>query len=123
MSEIRANTISDAAGTGPVTLTGQSAAKTFAYFDQSTLTLGASLNVSSTTDSATGVFALNFSSAYAAYTDRAITGCAIESAARVLFLSGPDDASTTACLMYTTDAAATGYDANRSGVAIHGDLA
>jgi len=33
MSEIRATTISNAAGTGPITLTGQSAAKAWVNFN------------------------------------------------------------------------------------------
>tara|TARA_R100001463_G_scaffold43942_3_gene91465 strand:+ start:2473 stop:2841 length:369 start_codon:yes stop_codon:yes gene_type:complete len=53
LSEIRATTISDAAGTGPVTLTKQSAAK--AYFSSSTEgTADKSLNISSGTDNGAG---------------------------------------------------------------------
>ena len=66
MSEIRATTISDAAGTGPITLTGQSAAKAWVNFNQSgTDTINNSLNVSSLTDSGTGLTYINFSSAMA----------------------------------------------------------
>lgn len=66
MSEIRANTISDAAGTGPVTLTKQSAAKAWASVDQRSggATLLKSFNVSSVTDNATGDFSLSFSSSF-----------------------------------------------------------
>ena len=59
MSEIRATTISDAAGTGPIALTKQSAAKMFAIADQSALTVIDSLNTSSITDSATGRLQFN----------------------------------------------------------------
>jgi len=61
MSEIRATTISDLVGTGPVTLTGQSAAKAYGLFDQrgsvlGTATAGAdSLLISSVTDVAEGL--------------------------------------------------------------------
>jgi hypothetical protein len=66
MSEIRANTISDAAGTGPVTLTKQSAAKAWVNFDGTgTPAVTNSLNVSSITDLATGRFTINVTSAFA----------------------------------------------------------
>ena len=52
MSDIRANTISDAAGTGPIALTKQVAAKVWARYDGAS-TLLDSFNVSSTTDGST----------------------------------------------------------------------
>ena len=65
MSEIRATTISDAAGTGPITLTKQAAAKAFANFDGTgALTIRSSLNGSSITDNGTGRHALNFTSSF-----------------------------------------------------------
>ena len=56
MSEIRANTVSNAAGTGPVTLTGQYAAKVWGSLDQDTTghPVYDSFNVSSTTDNSLG---------------------------------------------------------------------
>ena len=60
MSEIRATTISDAAGTGPITLTAQSAAKVFVNANHSTNTIQESLNVSSLTDNATGQMTFTF---------------------------------------------------------------
>jgi hypothetical protein len=66
MSEIRANTISDAAGTGPVTLTGQYAAKAWASWNMAgTPAFRSSGNVSSITDNGTGDQTLNFTSALA----------------------------------------------------------
>ena len=64
MSDIRANTISDAAGTGPITLTKQSAAKAWAHVDQeaSASSVKDSLNVSSITDNGTAKTAINFNS-------------------------------------------------------------
>jgi len=63
MSEIRANTISDAAGTGPVTLTKQSAAKAWVTFDGTgTVAINDSFNISSLTDRGTGLYRTNFSS-------------------------------------------------------------
>jgi len=66
MSEIRTNTISNAAGTGPVTLTGQSAAKAWVNFNGTgTIAIRESLNVGSITDNGTGDYTINFSSALA----------------------------------------------------------
>jgi hypothetical protein len=63
LSEIRANTISDAAGTGPITLTKQSAAKVWVNFDGTgTIAVRDSMNVSSLTDIGTGLYILNYSS-------------------------------------------------------------
>ena len=64
MSEIRATTISDAAGTGPITLTGQSAAKAWVY-QQNGHTLIASFNISSTTDNSIGNYSHDLTSAMA----------------------------------------------------------
>lgn len=55
MSEFRVNTLSDAAGTGPVTLTKQSAAKTFCNWDNNgTISVTKGFNVSSVTDISVG---------------------------------------------------------------------
>ena len=66
MSEIRATTISNAAGTGPATLTGQSAAKAWVYFNQLNVIVSQSFNISSVTDSATGDARHNLSNAMSA---------------------------------------------------------
>jgi hypothetical protein len=64
MSEIRANTISDAAGTGPVTLTGQYAAKAWVNFNGTgTVAIRESGNVASITDNDTGDYTVNFTTA------------------------------------------------------------
>ena len=64
MSEIRATTVSDIAGTGPVALTGQYAAKAWINFNGSgTVAIRQSGNVSSITDNGTGIYGLNFSTA------------------------------------------------------------
>ena len=64
MSEIRANTISDAAGTGPVTLTGQFAAKAWVNFNGTgTVAIRESGNVTSITDNGTGDYTVNFTTA------------------------------------------------------------
>ena len=67
MSEIRANTISDAAGTGPVTLTKQSAAKAWVNFNGTgTIAARDSFNVSSLTDRGTGRYTVSFANSFGA---------------------------------------------------------
>jgi nicotinamide mononucleotide (NMN) deamidase PncC len=64
MSSIRATTISDLAGTGPATLTGQYAAKAWVNFNGTgTPAIRESGNVSSTTDNDTGNYSINFATA------------------------------------------------------------
>ena len=64
MSEIRATTISDSAGTGPITLTGQSAAKAWGAANMSTTALRTNnFNVSSLTDGGTGRARFNLTNA------------------------------------------------------------
>lgn len=65
MSEIRATTISDAAGTGPITLTGQSASKAWANWTQISNTIVDSFNYSSYTDNGTGRSELSFTNSMA----------------------------------------------------------
>jgi len=62
LSEIRATTISDAAGTGPIALTGQSAAKAWVNFNAQTPAIRDSFNSSSLTDNGTGQYYTNWSS-------------------------------------------------------------
>ena len=64
MSEIRATTISDLAGTGPATLTGQYAAKAWVNFNGTgTVAIRQSGNVSSITDNGTGYYTVSFATA------------------------------------------------------------
>ena len=77
MSEIRATTISDAAGTGPITLTGQSAAK--AWIDHSSAAVvNDSLNVSSLTDNSTGNHTVNLTNSFNAATSYAVSVTAMD---------------------------------------------
>ena len=62
MSEIRVTTVSDTAGTGPVTLTKQSAAKVWVNFNGGgTIATRDSFNVASLTDDAAGRYTVNIS--------------------------------------------------------------
>jgi hypothetical protein len=69
MSEIRAATVSNLAGTGPVTLTKQAAPKVYYDVDQSSNVIIGSFNVSSFTDVSTGVYTVTFTNAFASTTD------------------------------------------------------
>ena len=68
MSEIRVTTVSNAAGTGPVTLTKQHAAKAWAQVDGDPVGLNASFNVASATDVAAGRFDIAFTNNMSAAT-------------------------------------------------------
>lgn len=77
MSEIRATTISDLAGTGPATLTKQSAAKAWVNFNgQGTIAARDSFNVASLTDNGTGNYTVNIASAFASADRQCGTACA-----------------------------------------------
>ena len=65
MSEIRVTTVSDTAGTGPVTLTKQNSAKAFCGWSGTSNAITDSLNISSITDVGTGLYTTNYSSAFA----------------------------------------------------------
>jgi len=130
LSEIRANTISDAAGTGPVTLTKQSAAKAWGRF--ASATVYDSFNVSSATDYGTGDEGVSFTSAFdnIFYSTGAISQ-AVSALAYVTSLM--DNANyrtkTTSHFTYrlawasTVAASTTFYDDGQAAIIVHGDLA
>ena len=59
-SVLNVDTIADKAGSGPVALTKQHAAKAWGHFEGSDATLDDSFNTSSLTDNGTGDFSANF---------------------------------------------------------------
>ena len=73
MSEIRATTISDAAGTGPITLTKQSAAKATVDCTPAGV-INTSFNVSSAIDGSTGLTTINLTSSLASALETVIVG-------------------------------------------------
>ena len=75
MSEIRATTISNAAGTGPITMTGQSAAKAWCTLDMTTAALDASFNCSSLTDIAVGRFTIDLTASMSATSYAVASSC------------------------------------------------
>ena len=60
-SVLNVDTIADKAGTGPVGLTKQSAAKAWCYISSSGTVVSDSLNIGSVTDNGTGSYQPNFS--------------------------------------------------------------
>jgi len=121
MSEIRAATVSNLAGTGPVTLTGQYAAKAWVNFNGTgTVAIGASGNVSSITDNGTGLYTINFTAALA---DTSFAANVTSknpynsSAGEMIGLSGGGITTTTVQVRNATIGAS--YDANPVGVSIH----
>ena len=112
MSELRANTISDAAGTGPVTLTGQYAAKAWVNFNGTgTVAIRDSGNVSSITDLGTGLYDVNFTTAMddANYAGLATVSehSGVTSDCNVILSSGQP---ATSCEVVCRSAGSTSYD-------------
>lgn len=126
MSEIRATTISDAAGTGPITLTGQSAAKAWVNFDGTgTIAARDSVNVASLVDNNTGDYTVNFSNAFSA-ADYAKSGIASSDGAAITILSEKATANTltTSCTVIARVTNTAGArDPEINNLIFHGDLA
>lgn len=64
MSTLKADTIVASDGSSPVTLTKQSAAKAWVLYDQTNNTNRGSDNISSITDTSTGLFTLNYTNSF-----------------------------------------------------------
>jgi len=122
LSNIRVGTISGVNGTDPVTLTKQSAVKTFVLYDQTAPSIGSSLNVSSMSDDATGSFEINFSTNYASQSERCFTSCGVAKGASLLFVSGPNDTSVNKGGFESINASGSNHD-GFIGLSVHGDLA
>ena len=128
MSEIKATTISDSAGTGPITLTAQSAAKMWCQWDNTgTFTTKETFNTSSLTDTATGrttiAIASNMSSAdYCSQAQSCEPG-----ASSTLYVGNIDTQTASSIEMRGRDAnssSVTGLDDNTyNAVTSFGDLA
>ena len=127
MSEIRATTISDAAGTGPITLTGQSAAKAWVNYDmRSTASIQNSENISTLIDQGNGDATLTFTSAfnYSTYGVGAISGR--QGGASSCFNRANDNTtapSASALRLIAVGDNGTAYDVATNGAIFHGDLA
>ena len=130
MSEIRATTISDSAGTGPITLTSQNAAKCYACTTSQTSILE-SFNTSSMTDTSTGNGDMNWTSAMSSanYSSPANTSYVSSSGAYCVThgdASGYQNRTASKWYfrtVYSNSSSSAFYDSFRGSVTIHGDLA
>jgi len=122
MSTIRADTLTDAAGTGPAALTSQWAARATVNYNQSTPAIISSQNISSVDDDSAGNFGVNYTNAFGAAT-YVVTGATGANAGTPGVL-GPDLAlATGATEMRSTNTSGTGADFDANGIATFGDLA
>ena len=120
MSEIRATTISDAAGTGPITLTKQSAAKAWVNFDGTgTVAVRDSQGVSGLVDIGTGQIQVNFTSAMSTNYNYGITSCSNDIIADIY---GGQNISTS-FRTYMINLSGANIDLAYAFYTIHGDLA
>jgi hypothetical protein len=128
MSEIRATTISDLAGTGPATLTKQSAAKAHVLYNQTSPSILNSLNVSSLTDNSAGKGIINFTSAMASadsFNGASMMNTRDPSTFYAVSIARDDQSASSHTFQtgYTNDAFGEFFDAVRGGITYHGDLA
>ena len=132
MSEIRANTISNAAGTGPIDLYKQSAAKAFMLFNgySGVNSIDVSLNISSVTDDGAGNYISNFSSAMDATAKYAIAVCSNDLSWGAKQTEAGSNGGTTRTASSVTlrtfsgsGSTSNASDAQRSSLLVHGDLA
>ncbi len=122
MSEIRANTISDAAGTGPIDLYKQSAAKASVTMDSGAVIQGSSsTNISSTSDQGVGDYRINFTNSFNSlwgYSGNTTSNSNDDALALFKHVSS----SQVQVIIINTSAAPAKYDKPSDTVA-HGDLA
>ena len=126
-SVLNVDTIADKAGTGPVALTKQSAAKAYSLWDMGDLSgtggttgIDTSFNVSSMDDDGAGDFGINFTNSFSSVNYTA-TSATSGGARRVLTRSGTVTASAMDGL--TRNDSNANSDASGCSVIIHGDLA
>ena len=123
MSEIRATTISDETGNGPIALTKQSAAKAWNNFNGTgTVTIRGSFGVSSIADISTGRYDTNLTNAMSSTDDAVAGGHAGQSSALFGAAVRYGFQTTSKYNQYTGDNA-TISDVEFVFVTIHGDLA
>ena len=126
MSDIRANTISDASGNGPINLTGQSAAKAWINFDGTATTgtssmtsVRGSLNISGVVDVTTGASDVSYTNNFANVNYATTIG----STAPYSLLFGQTNYTASTIRMNTRDASGNDTDAAIVAFMAVGDLA
>lgn len=126
MSELRVGTLSDAAGTGPATLTGQYAAKAWVNFNGTgTVAIRESGNVSSITDNGTGAYTVSLTSAMS-NADYSVAGMTVRSSTLGNGIQIATSAAPTATtIKFECVRSSDGVLGDRSIVCVHfhGDLA
>ena len=124
-SVLNVDTIADKAGTGPVGLTKQHAAKAWVNYNQATPATVDSFSISSVTDSTTGEYKINVSNAFdsSGYSCSGIgKGEAAVSLGRIS--EDHDNSRTTSQMPIITSRTSDGaYRDLVSSATIHGDLA
>ena len=121
MSEIRVTTISDTAGTGPVTLTKQSAAKGWWVLSDAAVPQN-SFNVSSGTDNGTGNYSVNLTSAMST-SDSSTYLNSLRNLKADISGSGGNSMSNTSTVIVNCVQTNTTYQDTESSGGINGDLA
>jgi hypothetical protein len=130
MSEVRADTITASNGTGPVTLTKQSAAKAWSIFDQvNSNTIDDSFNISTITDRGTGSIYGNYTNSMSSV-NYAVMGASSPVASGSMSatnqnrstISSADTASRYSMNVYADSSQAMQDEENQQALA-HGDLA
>ena len=118
MSNIRATTISDAAGTGPITMTGQSGAKVTCRYDADG-TVDFSFNVSSATDISTGSTQVNYTNGFVLAASNTVSGMCQNNTD--FGFSSVNATSFRGLIRLLSNQAA--YDRDNTMIHVHGDLA
>ena len=126
MSDIRANTISDASGNGPINLKGQSAAKAWVNFNGVNVTAPndmtgviGSFNVAGVIDESVGVYGVNYTNSFSSGNYAVNTSSTAGGATH--FSGGFYTASSTR--INTVGGSGNNSDASIITTAVNGDLA
>lgn len=130
MSEIRVTTVSDTAGTGPVTLTKQSAAKAWLYAPATVASISASFNISSLDDDGTGTAGMNLTSSMSSAnyvteaTDQSVNAGGSGNNVLGCSFTSKSSGAMEAVAYYIASSAYVKYEgATYYNVSVHGDLA
>jgi hypothetical protein len=125
MSTLKADTIQNTSG-GAVTLTNQSAAKAWSYFDgRTTNSILDSLNYSSLTDHGIGAYTMTVINAMnnATYSHSTTAGWTTTSLINISTANETTAITTTATRYSVTYVNAANFDSDQISVTLHGDLA
>ena len=128
-SVLNVDTIADKAGTGPVGLTKQHAAKAWVLFRGDTNVIRNSFNFSSLTDNALGNYDANWTNSFDGASNYVGTGSCIGSDETSLgtlgnvFPSGNSGFTASAMPISTRDASGNRFDSDHVHILAHGDLA